>query len=76
MLLLQGRYLEMSPSQMDSGTCLFRGCSVAGDGCIEAGQALVFTQLTSVLFKKDGVIVNIQMLGSARGLFFFHLRGC
>ena len=32
---------------------------------------MIFTQLTSILFKKDGMIVNTQMLGSERGLFFF-----
>lgn len=44
---------------------------MAGDGCVEAGQTLIFTRLTSIFQKKDGVIADTQMLGSERGLFFF-----
>lgn len=60
---------------MDSGARCFRRCSVAGDGCAVAGQTLIFPQQASILLKKDGVIVNTQMLGSERDLFF-HLSCC
>lgn len=39
---------------------------MAGGGCIGAGQTLIFTWLASVLFKKDGMMINIQVLGSER----------
>lgn len=43
---------------------------MAGDRCMESGQRLISTELTSAPSKKDSVIANIQMLGSERGLGF------
>lgn len=57
----QDQCLEIAPPLLGSETCLFGGCSVAGEGSIEAGQT-IFHIVDKYSFKKDGSEKRLMQL--------------